>query len=115
MYMNESAPSARRPIIALVTAPNAEAAALARTLVEEGLAACVNQLAVSSTYRWKGAIQVDDETLLVIKTTGDRAVALERRVQELHSYEVPEFIVVEPTAVADTYLDWLIQGSSGFN
>ena len=110
--MSESAPSALRPIVVLVTAPNAEAATLARTLVEERLAACVNQLAVSSTYRWKDAVQVDNETLLVIKTTDDRAVALETRVQELHSYDVPEFIVVEPTAVSDTYLDWLVDTSS---
>lgn len=109
--MTRSVAAAPRPIIVLVTAPNAESAALARTLVDERLAACVNQVAVSSTYRWKNAVQVDDEVLLVIKTTDDRAAALETRVQELHSYDVPEFIVIEPSAVSDTYLDWLIDAS----
>ena len=109
--MSHSSQSPSRPIVVLVTASVSEAAALARTLVEERLAACVNRLAVRSTYRWKDAIEVEDETLLLIKTSADRAEALEKRVQELHSYDIAEFIVLEPSAVSDTYLAWLLEAS----
>ena len=105
---NLSSSGPRRPILVLVTASESEAAGLARTLVEEGLAACVNRVAVASTYRWKETVETEDETLLIIKTADDCAAALEKRVQELHSYEVPEFVVLEPAAVSDTYLDWLL-------
>ena len=105
---DSSSSDLRRPIVVLVTASVAEAAELARTLVEERLAACVNRVAVSSTYRWKESVETEDETLLIIKTADDRAAALEKRIQELHSYDVPEFVVLEPGAVADTYLDWLL-------
>lgn len=96
------------PLLVLMTASEAEAANLARTLVEERLAACVNTAPVSSTYRWEGKVTEDREVLLIAKTITARVDALEKRVQELHSYDVPEFLVLEPTAVADTYLSWLL-------
>ena len=68
---------------------------LARALVEEGLAACVNVLpSMISTYRWKGAIERDVERQVVIKTTRDRVPAIQARLGELHPYELPEFLVV---------------------
>ena len=86
----------------------AEAAAFARVLVDERLAACVNVLpAMTSVYRWKGAIEEDREQQLVIKTTSDRVEALEARFHELHPYEVPEFLVVEVTGGSPAYLAWL--------
>lgn len=93
----------------LVTAPEGPAAeALARTLVGEGLAACVNRLpGVRSTYRWQGQVQEDAETLLVIKSTGAAYPALERRIRELHPYETPEVIALPIVRGSQPYLEWL--------
>ena len=77
-------------IVLTTIGADADAAALARTLVEERLAACVNVLPpMTSFYRWKGAIEEDREQQLVIKTTPTRTVALEARLRELHPYELP--------------------------
>src|SRR5258705_4478444 len=100
----------RSPVIVLRTlAASAEAAASARVLVTDRLAACVNVLPpMTSLYRWKGAIEEDSERQLVIKTTADRVAALQARFNELHPYELPEFIVLGADASAP-YLDWLRQ------
>lgn len=84
-----------------------DAAALARTLVEERLAACVNVLPpMASTYRWKGKVEHDREQQLVIKTAPGRLSALEARLRELHPYELPEFVVL--TARGSTaYAAWV--------
>ena len=85
-----------------------DAAAFARVLVDERLAACVNILPVmTSVYRWKGTIEEDREQQLVIKTTSDRVEALEARLHELHPYELPEFLVVAATDGSAGYLAWL--------
>ena len=83
-------------VIVLTTlAAEADAAALARTLVEERLAACVNVLPeMTSVYRWKGDIEQDRERQLVIKTSGETIEALRARLRELHPYELPEFLVL---------------------
>ena len=89
-------------------ADRATAETLARTLVEERLAACVNLVpGVHSIYRWQGKVEAADEILLVIKTTLARVDALSRRITALHSYDVPEVIVVEPLGGAAPYLAWL--------
>lgn len=95
-------------VIVLTTlGANADAEGLARVLVTEGLAACVNILPVMrSVYRWQGAIHTDDERQLVIKTTAERLDALETRVQALHPYELPEWLVISADA-SDRYSDWL--------
>jgi periplasmic divalent cation tolerance protein len=85
-----------------------DAAAFARVLVGERLAACVNILPVmTSVYRWKGTIEEDREQQLVIKTTSDRVEALEARFHELHPYDVPEFLVIAVTGGSPAYLAWL--------
>ena len=90
---------------------DADATALARTLVEERLAACVTIGApMTSVYRWKGAVEQDREQPLVIKTTGDRLAALETRLRALHPYEVPEFLVLSASGGSTAYLDW-VRGS----
>lgn len=87
---------------------DADAAALARTLVDEGLAACVNVLPVmTSVYRWKGAIEEDRELQLVIKTVATRLPELEQRLRELHPYELPELLVVPVSGGSEAYLAWL--------
>ena len=95
--------------VVLVTAPEgASAETLARSLVAEGLAACVNRVpGIRSTYRWQGQVQDDAETLLVIKTTAAAYPALERRIRELHPYEVPEVIAMPIVRGSEPYLSWL--------
>jgi periplasmic divalent cation tolerance protein len=95
-------------VVVLTTlAADADAVALARTLVEERLAACVNVLpAMTSVYRWKGAVEQDREQQLVIKTAPAQLPALEARVRELHPYELPEFLVL-PASGSKAYLDWI--------
>jgi periplasmic divalent cation tolerance protein len=96
-------------LVLLVTAPDGPAAeTLARTLVGEGLAACVNRLpGIRSTYRWQGQVQEDAETLLVIKSTANAYPALERRIRELHPYETPEVIALPIVRGSQPYLEWL--------
>lgn len=95
--------------IVLTTADNPkEATRLARTLVEERLAACVSMIpAVQSIYRWKEQIEASTETMLLIKTGPGQLAALESRLHELHSYETPEFLVLKADAGSQPYLDWL--------
>jgi periplasmic divalent cation tolerance protein len=94
-------------IVLTTVGADADAAALGRSLVQEGLAACVNVLPpMTSIYRWKGQVAEDREQQIVIKTTHAGLGALERRLRELHPYELPEFIVL--TAVAGAaYGQWL--------
>ena len=96
-------------ILCLVTCPSRDAAtAIARQLVDEQIAACVNVIpGVQSIYRWQGSICVDEEALLIIKSAPYLVERLQQRVLELHPYEVPEFVVLEPSHVADTYAEWL--------
>lgn len=96
-------------VLVLTTVSDDERAdALARTLVEERLAACVNlQPAMRSTYRWKGAVECDTERQVVIKTTRDRVEALEARLKTLHSYELPELLVISVDGGGAAYLEWV--------
>ena len=96
-------------VIVMTTLPaDAEAAPFAHALVEARLAACVNVLPVmDSIYRWEGKVEQDRERQLVIKTSRWCLVALWERVRELHSYEVPEFIVLPIVDGNDAYLRWV--------
>ena len=94
-------------IVLTTVAASTDAAAFARVLVSDRLAACVNVLPpMTSLYWWKGAVEEDSERQLVIKTTSDRVAAIEARFQELHPYELPEFIVLGAQASA-SYFEWL--------
>lgn len=85
-----------------------EAMRLARTMVEERLAACVNILGdVQSIYRWQGAVEDSAEVLLLIKTGVEKLEALEAAVRRLHSYDVPEFLVLQVASGSKAYLGWL--------
>jgi len=82
---------------------------MAHTLVERGLAACVNLIPnLTSIYRWQGKIEQADEILLLIKTTEDQLSALEVAIRELHSYDVPEFLVLSVESGSQPYLAWLL-------
>ncbi|KUO92208.1 MAG: divalent-cation tolerance protein CutA [Thermocladium sp.] len=94
--------------IIYVTAPNEdEAAKMARALVEERLAACVNMTRVRSIYRWRGKVEDEDEVLMMMKTTEPRLRDLIKRVKEIHPYEVPEVLAVPITAGNADYLQWM--------
>ncbi|HEX3837098.1 MAG TPA: divalent-cation tolerance protein CutA [Steroidobacteraceae bacterium] len=93
----------------LCTCPN-EAVALdmARILVKEGLAACVNRMpALASVYVWQGRICEESEQLLMIKTIPARYEALEMRLKALHPYEIPEIIAIPVVGGSSPYLAWL--------
>lgn len=95
-------------VVVMVTCPASEAVYLSTQLVEDKLAACVNILPeVQSVYRWKGEVCRETETLLLIKTNRKMWDELERRLRELHSYEVPEIICVPIEEGHQPYLDWL--------
>lgn len=98
-----------RACVVLVTAPTGEvAAALARTLVEERLAACGNILpAVRSIYRWQDEVQDEPEVLLLLKTVQPAVPALTERVVALHPYELPEVIALPVLGGLDAYIGWI--------
>jgi periplasmic divalent cation tolerance protein len=108
-------PESNQPIrIVLTTTANPnEAARLGRTLVEERLAACATSIpAVQSIYRWQGEIESSTETLLLLKTGPEQLAALEARLHQLHSYQTPEFLVLNVESASHPYLEWL-QSSLG--
>lgn len=95
--------------LVLTTCPDADTAGrIARTLVEERLAACVNVLPpMRSVYRWKGQVEEAGEVLLLIKTSGTRFAALRERLRALHPYELPEIVAVPIVDGLPDYLAWL--------
>lgn len=95
--------------IVLTTCPDAETAGrIARALVEERLAACVNILPpMRSVYRWKGQVEEASELLLVIKSVTAQFAALRDRLQALHPYELPEIVAVPILDGLPEYLAWL--------
>jgi periplasmic divalent cation tolerance protein len=87
-----------------------EAEIIARTVVEEHLAACVNVMpGVRSCYMWGKEMKWSEEVLLLIKTTEVRFIALQTRIRELHSYDVPEIVAVPIEIGFDKYLQWVAQ------
>lgn len=101
------APVSARVVLSTAASPE-EAARIGRTLVEERLAACATLVpGVQSIYPWEGAIESSVETLLLLKTSAGQIAALETRLHELHSYETPEFIVLDVDSGSRGYLSWL--------
>jgi len=108
-------------VVLTTTADDDSARSLSRALVEEGLAACVTRSAVKSVFRWespddgagvastrKMRVCEEDEVLLVVKTSRTRVAQLEKRLLELHPYDCPELIRIEPEHVEERYLAWLL-------
>ncbi|MGH8453832.1 MAG: divalent-cation tolerance protein CutA [Nevskiales bacterium] len=91
------------------TCPDTDVAqCIARALVEQRLAACVNIVpGLRSVYRWKGEVQDDAECLLLIKTRESHIVAVTESIRRLHPYELPEVIAVPVIAGLAPYLDWI--------
>src|SRR5262245_49605829 len=95
-------------VVLCAAGSEAEAAAIARALVEGRLAACVNVVSgVSSTYRWKGAVETSAEWLLIVKTERDRFEDVRAAIRRLHSYELPEIVMIEIGGGDPDYLSWI--------
>lgn len=95
--------------LAMTTCPNPETAnTIARVLVQERLAACVNILpGATSVYEWQGRLESEQELVMLIKSRSDKLNALEARLLELHPYELPELIVVPLVGGLAPYLSWI--------
>jgi periplasmic divalent cation tolerance protein len=101
--------------IAFTNVPPDRADAIARALVEEGLVACVNAYPVRSTYRWKGQLEVEAETTLVMKVGAEGVRRLRDKLREIHPYELPEFVVlaVDVEQSLGEYVEWVRNESRG--
>jgi periplasmic divalent cation tolerance protein len=101
--------------IAFTNVPPDRADAIARALVEEGLVACVNAYPVRSTYRWKGQLEVEAETTLMMKVGTDGVRRLRDRLREIHPYELPEFVVLAADVEQSLaeYVAWVRNESRG--
>jgi len=98
-------------IVLVTCGSTAEARNIGRSVVEKKLAACANIVTgVESIYRWKGKVERAREVLVVMKTTAPRLPDLEREVNRLHSYDIPEFIVLPVVAGSREYLKWVGNG-----
>lgn len=94
--------------VLFVTATEAEAPQLVRTLVTEGLVACGNILpGVRSIYRWQDEVCDETEAVIWMETTTDRLAAARARIGQLHSYDVPKIVAFAAADVADAYLQWV--------
>ena len=101
-------------VTVFVTAPDKEMAiGLARRVIEERIAACGNVIPhVTSVYEWREKIEEDEEVLLILKTSGSRVASLITRLAELHSYEIPEILVLPVEGGSEAYLTWVSECTS---
>jgi periplasmic divalent cation tolerance protein len=99
-------------VVCLVTCPSKEVGqALAKQVVAAQLAACVNILpGVQSVYHWEDSLCIDEEVLLIIKSTAARIEPLERTILEHHPYDTPEFVVLTASHVSERYAAWVGKG-----
>lgn len=90
-----------------ITAPADDAPALARTLVEERLAACVNRVPCESTYRWEGEVVESEEVILLAKTTDERFSELVERIETDHPHETPCIERFDEESILPAFADWV--------
>ena len=98
-------------IVVFMTVASAdEARRIAKELVDQHLAACVQILpAIESVYRWKDEVQRETEILILAKTTAARFDDLEKAVRAMHSYDTPEIVAVPVSKISEPYREWLIE------
>lgn len=95
-------------VMLMTTVENADQAeSLAAVLLEERLAACIQELPITSRYRWQGELQRDSEVLLLIKTSANAADAAVHVIERHHDYDTPEIVAVPITAGLPAYLQWI--------
>ncbi len=96
-------------IVVLVTASSTqEAQKLGKDLVQEKLAACVNVIPkIISIFNWHEDVCEEEEVLMIVKTSGEKFSALEKKVKQMHSYDVPEIIALPIVAGSKEYLNWI--------
>ncbi|HEY6446645.1 MAG TPA: divalent-cation tolerance protein CutA [Acidobacteriaceae bacterium] len=105
-------PAAEARLVLTTAGSRDEAERIAHALVEQRVAACVNLLpGLTSIYRWHGAIESAGEILLLIKTAAQHLDALEATLRDLHSYDVPELLVLAPESASHPYLAWLVSST----
>ncbi|MDD1661544.1 MAG: divalent-cation tolerance protein CutA [Methanomicrobiales archaeon] len=104
-----------RVILVLSTVPQSDSVRISGVLVSERLVACVNATPVRSCYRWKGEICRDGEELLIMKTRESLFGRVQKRLRELHPYEVPEILALPVWGGFRGYLEWVMAetGSAG--
>ncbi len=96
-------------LLVLVSCPAGKEDAIALSLLDAGLAACINVIPlVKSFYRWQGKVQQDNESIMLIKCAADNYTALQDCILELHPYELPEIITVSISGGLPAYLDWVV-------
>lgn len=95
-------------ILAMSTCPKQNALDISKLLLESGKCACVNIVPeVTSIYRWKGNVEVEEECILVIKSEAELENGLKTLLLKIHPYETPEFIVLKIESGSQQYLDWI--------
>ncbi len=94
-------------IIYITAGDMAQARKMGRILVEERLAACVNIFPITSIFRWKDNIDEANELGIIVKTRSDKVKKIEKRVKEIHSYEVPCVVSFKIDEGSEKYLEWI--------
>lgn len=105
--MAENSPAVKYGIILVTASSEAEAKAIAKSLVESRLAACVSLLPIQSIYTWQEELHQEQEWQLLIKTELAQFDIISAKIQELHSYQVPEIIAIPLVAGFEAYLQWI--------
>lgn len=105
----------RGDLVEIVTTVSSEeeAVSLSRRLVDEALVACATFFVVRSVYRWEGEIADEPEVQLQLKTLAAKAEAVERRLAELHPYEVPAILRIDVTRTTEAYVSWVADSVGG--
>ncbi len=97
-------------VIFITAASNNEAKKIGHILIEENLIACCNIVqSVESIFRWQGKLHSEQEVLMLCKTREELFGTIEKRVRQLHSYEVPEIIAMPITQGSEDYLNWIVK------
>ena len=106
-FISATQPAAEMSIVLTTTNSPALTSAIAHTLLEQRLAACVQAADIQSYYRWDGAVREDHEQLLVIKCRTHAFDAISAAIRALHPYDVPELVQIPITIASADYLGWL--------
>ena len=100
-------------VIMTTVSAEADAEAIGEHLLEADLAACIQEVPITSRYRWQGEVQREGEILLLVKTSSGAADAAMAAIAEHHPYDVPEILAVPATGGSPAYLRWLAVEASG--